>query len=149
MISVTYFNPIELCYIIHIEMNCVTDFKMSVNCKPKLSDEMKTSLNAFQNELDVLSAYWENPKRAIEIANKHLELNPDLEFINGWGTPLGVLEELAVKQEKSTIKEKGTRGGKRDGAGRKKKEPTVVMRVPESLKAVFEEMIKKHKKESE
>ncbi|MBE4431603.1 hypothetical protein HJ019_23505 [Vibrio parahaemolyticus] len=122
---------------------------MSVNCKPKLSDEMKTSLNAFQNELDVLSAYWESPKRAIEIANKHLELNPDLEFINGWGTPLGVLEELAVKQEKSTIKEKGARGGKRDGAGRKKKEPTVVMRVPESLKAVFEEMIKKHKEESE
>ncbi|MBE4125221.1 hypothetical protein HJ112_23625, partial [Vibrio parahaemolyticus] len=65
-------------------------------------------------------------KRAIEIANKHLELNPDLEFIKPDGvTPLGVLEELAVKQEKSTIKEKGTRGGKRDGAGRKKKEPTV------------------------
>lgn len=130
-------------------MICVTDFKMSVNCKPKLSDDMKTSLNAFQNELDVLSAYWENPKRAIEIANKHLELNPDLEFINGWGTPLGVLEELAVTREKKTNKEKGIRGGKRKGAGRRKKEPTVVMRVPVSLKAVFEEMIKRHKEESE
>ncbi|MBE4125194.1 hypothetical protein HJ112_23320 [Vibrio parahaemolyticus] len=74
---------------------------MSVNCKPKLSDEMKTSLNAFQNELDVLSAYWENPKRAIEIANKHLELNPDLEFIKPDGvTPLGVLEELSSEKRK-------------------------------------------------
>lgn len=106
---------------------------MSVHCKPSLSNDMKSSLNEFQNEINVLSKYWEDPSKAISIAKKHLELNPDLEFINGWGTPMGVLEELAVKDKKEEKKNKGKQGGKRKGAGRHKGTPSKVTRVPEPL----------------
>ena len=37
-------------------------------------------------------------------------------------------------------KKKSKRGGKREGSGRKKKEETVVMRVPKRLKEIFETM---------
>lgn len=36
-------------------------------------------------------------------------------------------------------------GGARKGAGRKPKEPTVVMRIPEPLVPVFKKLISKHK----
>ena len=46
-----------------------------------------------------------------------------------------------------------THGGKRKGAGRKLgsgvKEPTIVMRVPVSLKEIIESIISEHKNKSE
>ncbi len=38
---------------------------------------------------------------------------------------------------------KATHGGKRKGSGRKKLEPTVVMRIPESMVAVIKKLIGK------
>jgi hypothetical protein len=43
---------------------------------------------------------------------------------------------------------KPTHGGARKGSGRKKKEPTVVMRVPKSLVPKVEKMIDNHRKKS-
>ncbi|MEZ8932469.1 hypothetical protein AB6E39_00065 [Vibrio splendidus] len=125
---------------------------MSVQCQAKMSKDMKESLNSFQKELDIMSAYWEEPEKAKEIANKHLKANPDLEFIGGWGTPRGVLEELAVERKvikKEETKEKPTRGGKRTGAGRKKSEKTIVMRVPESMEQMIKDLISKHKSKTQ
>lgn len=42
-------------------------------------------------------------------------------------------------------KDKENRGGKRPGSGRKKKEPTKVMRIPVPLVPKVEDMIEKHK----
>jgi hypothetical protein len=39
-------------------------------------------------------------------------------------------------------------GGARKGSGRKKKEPTVVMRVPKSLVSKVEKMIENHRRKS-
>ncbi|TBT60321.1 hypothetical protein D5E74_25620, partial [Vibrio parahaemolyticus] len=56
----------------------------------------------------------------------------------------------AKAEPKITIeKPKSSHGGKRKGAGRKKKEPSIVMRVPESLVSLVQEMIEQHKADSE
>jgi len=47
-----------------------------------------------------------------------------------------------VFQSPEGMKEK-THGGKRKGSGRKKKEPTVVMRVPKSLVPAVKKLIRK------
>lgn len=117
---------------------------MNVNCKVKIKDELKIELNKFQKEINILSDYRKEPELAITIAKKYLSKTPDLEFIDGWGTPIGVLKECSLK--KQNIQKK--RGGKREGAGRKKQEPTVVIRVPKSLEEKVKNMIEEHKKKT-
>ncbi|MEZ9218187.1 hypothetical protein AB4581_17275 [Vibrio cyclitrophicus] len=122
---------------------------MSVQCQAKMSNDMKESLNNFQKELDIMSPYWKTPEKAKGIANKHLKENPDLEFIGGWGTPRGVLEELEVERKVIKEEKETQRGGKRKGAGRKKGEKTIVMRVPESMEQMVKDLISKHKSKTQ
>ncbi|MCG9753201.1 hypothetical protein L1D54_22435 [Vibrio brasiliensis] len=127
---------------------------MTVNCKAAMTDKDKKHINEFQSELFKLGDYQAAPKKAIKLAETYLNKYPDLEFISGWGTPTGIIEECskpAAKREEQTtifdnlVPDKLGHGGKRKGAGRKAGVKSKVVRVPEPLEEVVSNLVELYK----
>ena len=126
-------------------------------------DLHRKTINEFKCFLNMETGYAEDPtdkpEEATAVAKRYLEKYPELKKVKESGSPMDILKRCeatkkvtpAAKAEpKITIeKPKNSHGGKRKGAGRKKKEPSIVMRVPESLVSLVQEMIEQHKADSE
>ncbi|GHY13796.1 hypothetical protein VCSRO163_2509 [Vibrio cholerae] len=97
-------------------------------CRARMSDETMAAFDEFQRELG--TDYLSNPEYAMRLARSYIDKHPVFHFIDGIGTPLYVNNECA---ERIAALQKPKHGGKRKGAGRKKQEPTVLVRVPQSI----------------
>ena len=109
---------------------------MSVNCKATISDDMKSIISLFQEEIAHINVKHESARVEV-ICERYLQKFPDLAFVGGWGTPLGTLEEIGSLNKKADKpkekKEKQSHGGKRKGAGRKKGLPSEGVRLVSAL----------------
>lgn len=110
--------------------------------KPRLSTELLNALSDYQNEQDNLIRGGAGSAELAAFAAKYMNMYPEFEFVDGPCTPKSHFEMFS----KNFKADKPTWGGARIGAGRKAKEKTKVVRVPESLVPYVEMMTKPNQK---
>ncbi|WP_217535358.1 hypothetical protein [Vibrio cholerae] len=97
-------------------------------CKSSFPEADFAVYQEFQSKLG--PKYTSRPEASISLAREYMEKYPEFQHIGGIGTPLDVIDECL---EQIASLQKPKHGGKRKGAGRKKQEPTVLVRVPQSI----------------